>query len=400
LWAQWLPLTLWMIHRALRSGRWSHGLWAGGLFALQGLSCIYYTVFFAIVLVVVVPLLWTGAPRAARRRAALSLLAGMVLAASVLLPYAHQYQSSRSIVGDRDEGSVQVYSAGPVHYLAALPTSIVYGRLTGPLGRSEKRLFPGFVSLGLVAIALWPPIDRRRLAYAAALVLAIDGTFGHRGLLFPWLREHVEMFRGFRVPARFGHLVLLAVSVLAGLGLARLRNVVRVRRPVLTGVVTAAIGVAVVVEYLMWPLELVPVQTVPDAVSLWLHSQPAAVVAELPLPATTADMPAEARAAYRSTFYWRPIVNGYSGFYPSSYVELWAPLASFPDANSLAALRHRGVTCLVVRQSGYGAARYGAIVRALAQRCDVAAAGPFPDGPSESRVYTLLPPGTGCAPPP
>jgi hypothetical protein len=400
LWAQWLPLTLWMLHRALASGRWAHGLAVGGLFALQGLSSIYYAVFFAVVLTGFVPVLWSGAPRETRRRAAPALLAGFVLAALVLLPYMLQYQVARAIVGERDEGDIRVYSAGPRHYLATMPDSIVYGGLTGTLGKHEKRLFVSFAAAGLVVLGLWPPFDRRRLAYAAALALAIDGTAGHRGVLFPWLREHVDVFRGLRVPARFGHLVLLGVSVLAGFGLARLRGWLTVARRPLARAAPALVGAIIVVEYMMWPMALIPVQTRPDGVSLWLRSQGPGVVADLPMPTSILAMSSDARAAYRSTFYWRPIVNGYSGFAPTSYFQLWALLARFPDALSLSTLRLRGVSYVIVREAGYGPARYAGIVRALANRCDVAVAGPFPDGASAAMVYTLRPPRAGCGPRP
>jgi hypothetical protein len=109
-------------------------------------------------------------------------------------------------------------------------------------------------------------------------------------------------------------------------------------------------------------------------------------------------MASEARAAYRSTFHWRPIVNGYSGYYPPSYVDLWPPLRSFPDETSLETLRRRGVTYVVVREEGYGPARFAAIVRALASRCDVVGTGPFPDAASSAMIYTLRPPGTACGP--
>jgi hypothetical protein len=396
LWAQWLPLTLWMLHRALKSGRTAHALWAGCFFALQGLSCIYYAVFFAIVLAGLVPVLVAAAPGPARKRATASLLAGALLAAAILAPYMLPYRAARQVVGDRDEGSIRVYSAGPAHYLAALPGSVIYGGITGPLGSPEKRLFMGFAAMGLAAIALLPPFDRRRVAYALALAIAVDGTLGHRGVLFPWLRDHVDLFRGLRVPARFGHLVLLGTSVLAGFGLARLRQFLARRRPPLAGAATAAVGFLVVLEYLMWPMALVPVQTAPDNVSLWLRSKPPGVVADLPLPRSTADIENDAKAAYRSTFNWRPLLNGYSGFYPSSYVELWAPVASFPDEASLTALHRRGVAYLVVRQAGFGAERYDAIVDRLALRCDVGSAGPFPDGATMAMIYTFVPRAKDC----
>jgi hypothetical protein len=325
-------------------------------------------------------------------------LLGGVIAALVLLPYLLQYRAARAIVGERDDGTVGIYSAGPRHYLATAPGNVVYGGLTSGLGVHEKRLFVGFTAAGLLVLGLWPPLDRRRVAYALALAIAIDGTAGHRGLLFPWLRDHVDVFRGLRVPARFGQLVLLGVSVLSGFGLARLRGWLIPRGRPLAGAVTGVIAAALIVEYAMRPMALVPVQTRPDGVALWLRSQKPGVVADLPMPVNTLAMASEARAAYRSTFHWRPIVNGYSGYYPPSYVELWPPLRSFPDETSLATLRSRGVTYVVVREEGYGPARFAAVVRALASRCDVVGTGPFPDGSWSAMIYTLRPSGTACGP--
>ena len=390
LWAQWMPLTLWLCHRALKSGRLAHGVLAGCFFALQGLSCIYYAVFFAVVLAGLLPVLLTGVPRAIRRRVMVSLLSGALVAGTVLGTYMVPYRAARTLVGDRDDGSVRVYSAGPAHYLAALPSSVIYGGVTGPLGSPEKRLFVGFVPLGLVLVALWPPLDRRRLAYAVSLALAVDGTLGHRGLVYPWLREHVDVFMGLRVPARFGHLVLLGTSVLAGLGLARLRRGILATHRTLAGGVACAVGAMVVAEYLMWPMALVPVQTAPDQLSRWLRSQPPGVVADLPLPRSTAEIANDAVAAYRSTFHWQRMVNGYSGFYPPSYVGLWESTASLPDDAALAALRRHGVTYVIVRQAGFETDRFAAIVARLGSRCDLKAVGPFTDGLSTAMVYTFL----------
>ena len=55
------------------------------------------------------------------------------------------------------------------------------------------------------------------MAAAAALVLviAVDVTFAQRGLLLGWLYDHVMIWRGLRVPSRFGQIALLSAAVLA-----------------------------------------------------------------------------------------------------------------------------------------------------------------------------------------
>jgi hypothetical protein len=58
-----------------------------------------------------------------------------------------------------------------------------------------------------------------------------------------------------------------------------------------------------------------------------------------------------AGALYRSIFHWRPLVNGYDGYWPAGFAERMALAGRLPDADALAALRHEtGLTTLVVHQ--------------------------------------------------
>ena len=257
--------------------------------------------------------------------------AGALLAVAVLGLYMVPYRAARAIVGERGVGERVLYTAGPKHYIAAMPQSIIYGKLTGSIGLHEKRLFPGFAAMLLGAIALWPPLDRRRVAYAIALALTVDISFGHRGIVGALLQDHVAVYRGLRVVARIGAVVLLLLSVLAGWGVARV--LARARSTSVT-LASVAIAVIVVAEYLMWPMTLEPVQTRPAGVYQWLLTQPRGVVAEFPMPASW-KKPwnelglHESRFSYNSTFTWNPIVNGYSGFWPPSYITLIHDVRAF-----------------------------------------------------------------------
>jgi hypothetical protein len=388
--AQWMPFALWMLHRTLRSGRLTDGLWTGVFGALQGLSCVYFAVFFATVAVVLVPLLvlWTSA----RRRALIPLAAGALVTITVVGLYTLPYRAARLIVGDRGVGEQALYAAGPKHYIATMPQSIMYGRATGSIGLHEKRLFPGFVAMLLGAIALWPPLDRRRVAYAAAIALAVDISFGHRGLVGALLHDHVGIYGGLRVVARIGAVVLMFVAVLAGFGVARVLT--RLRRASMAQTVVVAFGLAIVAEYLMWPMVLEPVETRPSEVYRWLRDQSPGVVAEFPMPAAWKKANEiglhESRLSYNSTFTWNPIVNGYSGFWPPSYISLIQAVDRFPSNSALHALSERGVDYLILHERFYGSERYRDATRALDADGDVAGFGPFREGPFEVRAYRLL----------
>lgn len=59
------------------------------------------------------------------------------------------------------------------------------------------------------------------------------------------------------------------------------------------------------------------------------------------------------RFAYMSTFHWMPLVNGYSGFFPRSYLLRIARMANFPDATTVASLKRDDVRYLVIHEDGY-----------------------------------------------
>ena len=393
LWAQWIPLALWMLHRTLQSGRLRDGLWTGVCIGLQGLSCVYYTVFLVTILAVAGPILLTTAAAPIRRRAVIALLTGAVVAAVMLVPYIVAYQAARADIGERGRTVAMLgFSAGPKHYLATTPNNILYGAATASISVHEKRLFMGFLVMALVVVGVWPPLNRTRVAYALALAIAIDVSFAQRGLLLGWLWDHVVIYRGLRVPPRFGQIALLAAAVLAGFGVVRVMDWVRRRRPALRGPVLTMIGAVVMLEYLMYPLALVPVSTKASSSSEWLRAQPAAPIVNLPMPRdrdSTLDR-VEFLYEFESTFHWRPMLNGYTGTHPTYYVLAKGAIEDFPSDTAVAKLREIGIVYALVHERYYGRARYRAVTAAARTRQDLVAYGPFADDGFETTIYRVL----------
>jgi hypothetical protein len=54
-----------------------------------------------------------------------------------------------------------------------------------------------------------------------------------------------------------------------------------------------------------------------------------------------------------STFHWFPLVNGYSGVFPRSYLALLVKLQTFPDEPSIRQLRDRGVRYVIVHGADF-----------------------------------------------
>ena len=394
LWAQWMPLAMWMLHRTLQSGRWRDGLLTGLCIGLQGLSSVYYLVFFATILVVVGPILLTTAAPKMWRRSIVVLLGGAVVAAVMLIPYARAYQAAREDVGVRERMlTMRGFSVGPKHYFATTTNNMLYGAATASISVHERRLFMGFLVMGLMVVGLWPPINRIRIAYAVALAICVDISFAHRGLLLGWLYDHVSMYQALRVPTRIGQLALMSAAVLAGFGVARVLGWIQARRPVALRRTFVAMCVVVGVEYLMFPLALSPVPTTAPAYAAWLRDQPPAPVAVFPVPRHHDDwrrFTLESRYEFESTFHWRPLINGYSGFLPLSFYENNILLLDFPSDKAMARLKELGVGYAVVHQRYYfGEDEYRRVIDAANARPELTGFGPFPDGEFETRIYMV-----------
>ena len=387
LWTGWMPLTLMALHAAVDRGTVRMGMAAGLLFAAQVLSCIYYGVFFGTILVAFTVVLAAGRAWPEIRRAGAALACGVAVAAVVVAGYLAPYRSARGIVGERTSEEALIYSAGPKHYLASTPDNLLYGRLADRLGRPEKRLFPGLLALMLAGVALWPPVTRTRLAYVVSLLLAIDLSFGPQGLTYNWLREYVLPYRGLRAPARAGAIALLLIAVLAGYGWARLEQT---RRWLTNGSVAGLLVFALALEYVAVPRTLIAAPTVASPAYEWLAGQPGrGAVIELPTPDEHALPGEDAVFMYQSTFHWRPLVNGYSGNVPWSYVGVLREMRAFPSDRAVSLLRRIGVRYVVVHERFYEPARYRQVTDALAARSDVTKQASFGQAGEEVHVYSL-----------
>jgi hypothetical protein len=210
-------------------------------------------------------------------------------------------------------------------------------------GRVDRRLTERdwvLVLLGLGALAF--------LLSLGPLVAL--GAFGARPIdegLYAWLWPYVLLFRAIRGPTRIGILVLLAGALLAGLGVKwLLAGPRRTWGQVLVGV----LGLVLIMEYARMPLpyqfEASPARPV-DAI---LRTDDADIaVLEWPPNVEVVDVD----AMFRSLAHGKRVVNGLSGFVPTSLRELSSLLSErdtpFPSDAQAALRRIHPLRYLVVR---------------------------------------------------
>jgi hypothetical protein len=379
----WMPLTLWGLHRTMAAGRLRDGLATGLAFALQMLSSLYYGLFLAVYLVPLGGALWLA--RGRPRRPLLMLAAGATLAGVLVSPVIHAYTANKAMVGDRGVGTVEFYSAVGSDYVKPHFRSLIYGRWSED-GNPERQLFPRVMPVALAAAALWPPLSVARIAYTLGLVVAFDGSFGLNGGLYPLLYTYVGPYRGLRVPARFSILVGLTLAVLAGYGVARLLE----RRPRHRLALTAVtLGLILIEAMPRMPLERVWPD--PPPVYASIPAEPAAVLAEFPMPTEPVGYFFDTRYLYFSTFHWHRLVNGSSGYAPKSYEELIERERDFPSDAAVEYLKRRGVDYVAVHGAFIERGKFESLVDALEGRADVTLVVAAPWEGSESRLYRLRP---------
>jgi hypothetical protein len=350
-WTMWIPWAFWAVHRTLDSGDWKYSLLTGLFVSLQMYSSIYYGVFLVVLLGLVTGVVLLAMPWKLATSAVLKLIPAAIVTAVLCGAYAVPYLETKKDVGGRAEREIMLYSARPSNYLVATPDNIVYGRAFASRGRPERRLFPGALVVLLAIVGLFTRPPRRAAAmigYFLAMVLAYEMSLGLSGYTYRFLFDHVPVFQGFRAVARLGIFVVFFLAVLGAFGfraLAAGRPLV-VRRLLLAGAVAL-----LVIEYRVRPLHLVEYPNEPLPIHAWLAQQPRGVVAELPMPD---DVPGtDPRTSYLSTFHWQPIVNGYSGFVPQSYLDRVDEVRRFPDDRSITRLRKDGVRYIVVNLEQY-----------------------------------------------
>ena len=182
-----------------------------------------------------------------------------------------------------------------------------------------------------------------RVALFAAICLV--GVVVALGTHTPFYRLLVQsfgpVFRVIRGPARGIVLFDLGLGVLAAFGLAGL---VRGRNLRVRLAVTAAAVLLVGIEYRAFPLVVAPVdREAPQAERFLSTLTFGGGVVEWPL-----SLANDFEHEFRSTAHWKPILNGFSGFWPPAYDELARATAEAPMPDRIwRMLEERGAALLI-----------------------------------------------------
>lgn len=96
----------------------------------------------------------------------------------------------------------------------------------------------------------------------------------------------------------------------------------------------------------------------------------------------------EPRFEFMSTFHWMPLINGYSGYYPESYINRLERLRTMPDAAALENLVGAGVRYVIVHTRLYRPGGANEVIAALTAHSRFRELGRFDDGLGEAVVFS------------
>lgn len=360
-----LPFSMLAFHRVVEKPSPGRAIGLGLTLVATALACGYYSVFVAMLVgggslyYLVTRRYWRNA----------SYYLALASAAAIVLVLTWPLVGSYLDLGNggkpfRTLEESRLYSANLGAYLAAA------GRGNGWLlpfaGRFSEVLFPGilalvFASVGMVvaakAMVSRPPapggpgtaaVARDIIVfYATVAGLSFWLSFGPDAGLYTLLYERLPFFTLLRAPARFGLVVTFALVLFAAIGLAALlRN--RRSAPCLAGLLMlVALG------------ELTPVPldyreaTPPAPAYKALATLPFGAVAEFPFFYREVDFHRHTYYMLNSAFHWKPLVNGYSDFFPRDFLEMVVPVSSFPTLESFGILQRHQARYVVFHPGFY-----------------------------------------------
>lgn len=353
--AFWLPLAILGFDNLIRKRRTSDGLMLALFMTLSAFTSIYLAVIMAaamgLVFVSRAPDWWSYRPVSFILQ--IIVVAGLACAVVLFMlsPYFSVFESHQVI---RPIEMVSVLSASPSSYLASA------GRIHYSLwSRSfyqinSASLFPGMTAVVLCLVAFAGRsnlLSGRRLRMF--LIIGAGGfllSLGPATPVYTWLYRIFFPLQGLRAASRFGYLVLLSVAALAGYGLSTLRQRWGGKR----WPTVLAVGLIFVanLEALRAPMGYTSFEGIPPIYQTLARTNEAMVVVEMPFP-PPGLIPRNAAYMLASTVHWNPLLNGYSGFTPESYVRRAELLRDFPSEAAIAELERSGVTHVVVHLNNY-----------------------------------------------
>lgn len=360
----WMPFCLLFLHKSFLQPKWKNFFFFGLFLLLVLLSSNYLGIIFLILIgllmLTLLPKKWFQNKGEGLKKSFLTLMAVGLL----FLPFALPYMKVKEEYGfQRDLVDLKQYSARAENYLGVSGNNKFYSDGLKKFGEPERRLFFGFLVTGLALVGLcfaqFVSI-RIRLAYSLVLVFSFLLSMGMQSKLlgvslhgwpYHFFYNWLPGFDGMRVPSRFAINVGLCLAVLAGYGFAFIFKWFKSKWA--SFALFVSFSLILLAEGWSVPLHFIHFEAKPPPVHTWLETQED-VNAVVFLPAyINKSVHLEMNYVFWSTYHWKKMLNGYSGFFPPAWEEFKLQLRQFPTKETIEQLREQGVNYCVVNKQKY-----------------------------------------------
>ncbi|MHC1686991.1 MAG: hypothetical protein AB9879_04710 [Methanothrix sp.] len=378
--AQWIPFVLLYLDKFLREADYKNLIFLYIFYVLQILSS-WYLAFYITISIGVYALCVFMIDKETRKNLyqhpyQMKLILFLICTISSVAPFAIPYlQIAQEYGFIRTLGEVSSFSADIGDYFLTPINNLVYGRSSYPFqvnrNTAEHSMFPGMsaIILSIYGLFLLSKIEfnkKNKLALiiisnkiqTTYLILALIAFilslgyplhfFGHVlniDLPYKYLFEYFPGFKSMRVPSRFGFIVMLSLSVLAGYGMNKfIKSKSNIKKTAISSIVLLII----IIESTNIPLcsDTMPIgQEIPDVYKWLANEKGDFAIAEIP-----SDIWSDTKYMYFSTYHWKKLINGYSGFFPDFYLENMSAIMSFPSLESIDRLNTIGAKYLIVHK--------------------------------------------------
>lgn len=380
------------------------GLLGGGV-AVTYLLCAYYGLFLILLLVLCGGFLIWRQFSNLKSWAAMGI--GVLICAVTCLPVIDtQHQALYANRADLPESYLTQLSAGIDNYrVPPWPSRFNFGPLGVEPDAVAFKLGPGEIKLLLMLFGIGFGITRRArqdwtLFCLSLLFFSVLLSMGPRLRLFEWhpyltLIEWMPGLGQVRNIFRFAVFVQIAIVLLAIQGIRSgelaIRRYVRARQRRIAAVALLVASIVAFIE--IWPpdqpLYAAPSYTKNQGWIQYLRTRTSAqsVVGCVPFPfkPDVASYQQEAEWLYWGTFHHRRMINGFSGIFPQSFINLKWPMAEFPTPEVITLLKKLDVGYCVVRRDTF----YGEDMRSY-YRFDPRLEIVFSDDSAQIDIYRLI----------
>jgi hypothetical protein len=329
-----------------RSGSARHASWAGAGLAVAFLTCQQYALLF--MPFGVAAGLVALAQQKFRTRALLRLGSATLVAGIIILFVALPAITLHNELGlTRPDEVVRKLSAIPGDFLTR--PEIAWVDIPSRSLEDTGGLFPGMVVLALAALAvaygLGDAAQRRwtlffAISVPAAALLAMGLNFGVAFFQpFDVLRAIVPGFSELRSPFRFAVIMQLALIMLATMSFVHFATMFRRFGSALI----IFVGLVAALENLALPMPVTNIPSSPNSAwADWTRAQAGVtVIAHIPFAGglRVSDYEIDAWRMFAQIDHQKPIVNGYSSYFPPNYTDFQIAMAvEFPQRDLLCTL--------------------------------------------------------------